>query len=128
STPVIVQEDGDSVADLEKPDSQKDESSGEPETTAVAEAVIHTVGDAHDNPPAGFTVHPKLQQLLKKRVDMSRNGNVDWGFGELLALGSLLLEGTPVRLAGQDSRRGTFVQRHAVLHDRQNGQEWLPLL
>jgi 2-oxoglutarate dehydrogenase E1 component len=58
---------------------------------------------------------------------MSRNGNIDWGFGELLAFGSLLLEGTPVRLAGQDSRRGTFVQRHSVLHDRENGQEWIPL-
>jgi 2-oxoglutarate dehydrogenase E1 component len=58
---------------------------------------------------------------------MSRNGNIDWAFGELLALGSLLVEGTPVRMAGQDTRRGTFVQRHAVLHDRMNGQEWLPL-
>jgi 2-oxoglutarate decarboxylase len=58
---------------------------------------------------------------------MSRHGQIDWGFGELLALGSLLLEGTPVRLAGQDSRRGTFVSRHAVYHDRENGQEWLPL-
>jgi len=65
--------------------------------------------------------------MLKKRIDMSRNGSVDWGFGELLALGSLLVEGTPVRMAGQDTRRGTFVQRHAVLHDRINGQEWLPL-
>ena len=72
-------------------------------------------------------MHPKLQQLLKKRLEMSRNGQIDWGFGELLAFGSLLLEGTPVRLAGQDARRGTFVQRHAVLHDRVNGQEWLPL-
>ena len=54
-------------------------------------------------------MHPKLQQLLNKRFDMSRNGGIDWGFGELLALGSLLLEGTPVRLAGQDARRGTFV-------------------
>ncbi len=72
-------------------------------------------------------MHPKLQQLLKKRFEMSRNGQIDWGFGELLALGSLLLEGTPVRLVGQDSRRGTFVSRHAVFHDRVNGQEWLPL-
>ncbi len=72
-------------------------------------------------------MHPKIQQLLEKRLDMSRNGNIDWGFGELLAFGSLLVEGTPVRLAGQDSRRGTFVQRHAALHDRANGQEWLPL-
>jgi len=72
-------------------------------------------------------VHPKIQQLLDKRVEMTRSGNIDWGFGELLAFGSLLAEGTPVRLAGQDSRRGTFVQRHAVMHDRANGQEWLPL-
>ena len=59
---------------------------------------------------------------------MSRSGSIDWGFGELLAVGSLLAEGTPVRMAGQDTRRGTFVQRHAVFHDRENGQEWLPLL
>lgn len=100
---------------------------GELETTGVSLDVVHAVGDAFDNKPAGFTVHPKIQQLLTKRLDMSRNGKIDWGFGELLALGSLLLEGTPVRLAGQDARRGTFVQRHAVLHDRVNGQEWLPL-
>ena len=100
---------------------------GEPETTGVATEVIHQIGDAFVNKPEGFTVHSKLQQLLDKRHDMSRNGNVDWGFGELLAFGSLLMEGTNVRLAGQDSRRGTFVQRHAILHDRNNGQEWLPL-
>ncbi|MDQ2624345.1 MAG: multifunctional oxoglutarate decarboxylase/oxoglutarate dehydrogenase thiamine pyrophosphate-binding subunit/dihydrolipoyllysine-residue succinyltransferase subunit, partial [Actinomycetota bacterium] len=52
---------------------------------------------------------------------------IDWGFGELLALGSVLVEGTPVRFVGQDARRGTFVSRHAVFHDRENGQEWLPL-
>jgi 2-oxoglutarate dehydrogenase E1 component len=108
-------------------DSGDDSYSGEPETTGVPEAVVHLVGDGFNNPPAGFTVHPKLQQLLQKRLDMSRNGNIDWAFGELLAFGSLLLEGTPVRFSGQDSRRGTFVQRHAVLHDRLNGQEWLPL-
>ncbi|GGH47599.1 multifunctional oxoglutarate decarboxylase/oxoglutarate dehydrogenase thiamine pyrophosphate-binding subunit/dihydrolipoyllysine-residue succinyltransferase subunit [Microbacterium album] len=110
------------------PGAAEDEVVGEPETTGVAVEVIHQVGDAHANKPNGFTVHPKLQQLLDKRVQMSRNGQIDWGFGELLAFGSLLLEGTAVRLAGQDSRRGTFVQRHAVLHDRVNGQEWLPLL
>jgi 2-oxoglutarate dehydrogenase E1 component len=104
-----------------------DDLAGEPESTGVDEAVIHHIGDAHDNPPAGFTVHTKLQAMLKKRVEMSREGQIDWGFGELLALGSLLMEGTPVRMSGQDSRRGTFVQRHAVLHDRVNGQEWLPL-
>ncbi|MFU8945679.1 multifunctional oxoglutarate decarboxylase/oxoglutarate dehydrogenase thiamine pyrophosphate-binding subunit/dihydrolipoyllysine-residue succinyltransferase subunit [Mycetocola zhadangensis] len=115
STPVILD------------DSDDDGYSGEPETTGVPEAVVHLIGDAFNNKPAGFTVHPKLQQLLQKRLDMSRNGNIDWAFGELLALGSLLVEGTPVRMSGQDTRRGTFVQRHAVLHDRVNGQEWLPL-
>ena len=99
-----------------------------PETTGVDVSVVHRIGDAHGNPPAGFIVHPKLEQLLAKRVDMSRNGEIDWGFGEILALGSLLLEGTKVRFAGQDARRGTFVQRHSVFHDRVNGQEWLPLL
>ncbi len=119
--------DAGAVADLERPDSQQDDGHGEPETTGVSESVIQTIGDAHDNPPQGFSVHPKLQALMRKRLEMSRSGSIDWAFGELLAIGSLLLENTPVRLAGQDSRRGTFVQRHAVLHDRDNGQEWLPL-
>ncbi len=95
--------------------------------TAISKDIVELIGDAHGNQPPGFNVHPKLQQLLAKRIEMSRSGAIDWGFGELLALGSLLLEGVPVRMAGQDSRRGTFVQRHAVFHDRENGQEWLPL-
>jgi 2-oxoglutarate dehydrogenase E1 component len=126
SIPVVVQ-DQKPVADLERPESQQDDRAGEPASTAVDVSVVTAIGDAHDNPPAGFSVHPKLQQLLKKRAEMSRSGAIDWGFGELLALGSLLLEGTPVRLVGQDARRGTFVSRHAVFHDRMNGQEWLPL-
>jgi 2-oxoglutarate dehydrogenase E1 component len=123
----IITGDDNSVADLERPGAQQDDSSGEPETTGVSDDVVHLIGDAFNNPPAGFTVHPKLKQLLAKRHDMSRNGGIDWPFAELLALGSLLVEGTPVRLVGEDTRRGTFVQRHAVLHDRVNGQEWLPL-
>jgi 2-oxoglutarate decarboxylase len=127
STPVVPEQ-TDAIADLELPESQQDSGeAGEPMTTGVSESVVHAIGDAHQNRPSGFTVHPKLEALLKKRFDMSRNGGVDWAFGELLAIGSLLMEGTPVRMAGQDTRRGTFVQRHAVLHDRQNGQEWLPL-
>jgi 2-oxoglutarate dehydrogenase E1 component len=100
----------------------------EPETTGVDASVLALIGDAHANHPPGFTIHPKLQPLLQKRREMSREGDIDWGFAELLAMGSLLLEGSPVRLVGQDARRGTFVQRHAVLHDRVNGQEWLPLM
>ena len=123
----IITSDNHAVADLERPGAQQDDGSGEPETTGVSDAVVQLIGDAFNNPPAGFTVHPKLQQLMVKRREMSRNGNIDWAMGELLALGSLVIEGTPVRMAGQDTRRGTFVQRHAVLHDRINGQEWLPL-
>ncbi|MGI6877742.1 multifunctional oxoglutarate decarboxylase/oxoglutarate dehydrogenase thiamine pyrophosphate-binding subunit/dihydrolipoyllysine-residue succinyltransferase subunit [Microbacterium sp. gxy059] len=108
-------------------ESLQPELEGTPETTAVSADVIAAIGEAHENKPEGFTVHAKLQQLIEKRAQMSREGGVDWGYGELLAFGSLLLEGTPVRLVGQDSRRGTFVQRHAVFHDRVNGQEWLPL-
>jgi 2-oxoglutarate dehydrogenase E1 component len=78
--------------------------------------------------PAGFHVHPKIVKLLEQRSEMG-NGKraVDYGFAELLAYGSLVLEGTPVRLTGQDSQRGTFNQRHAVLVDTQTEQDYLPL-
>lgn len=123
----VVSSDEHAVADLERPDAQQDDSAGEPASTGIAQSLVEQIGDAHDNLPDGFTVHPKLRQLLNKRVEMSRTGQIDWGFGELLALGSVLVEGTPVRFVGQDARRGTFVSRHAVFHDRENGQEWLPL-
>jgi len=125
----VITDDKGAISDVERPDSQRDmDVAGEPETTGVDPSVLTLIGDAHANLPPGFTTHPKLQPLLDKRREMSRSGDIDWGFGELIALGSLLLEGTPVRLVGQDTRRGTFVQRHAVLHDRVNGQEWLPLM
>ncbi len=130
----VVSSDGGAVADLERPVAQQAEDStagdGSPADkfeTSIPLDLVHAIGDSFDNPPSGFSVHPKLQQLLKKRVEMTRSGQIDWAFGELLALGSILTEGTPVRMAGQDTRRGTFVQRHAVLHDRENGQEWIPL-
>jgi 2-oxoglutarate dehydrogenase E1 component len=95
--------------------------------SAIKGEVVELIGNAHSNLPPNFNVHPKLQQLLAKRLEMSREGGIDWGFGELLALGSLLVEGVNIRMSGQDTRRGTFVQRHAVFHDRENGQEWMPL-
>ncbi|GEA83094.1 alpha-ketoglutarate decarboxylase [Cellulomonas gelida] len=117
------------VAGLERPESQLEDAGVMVGwQTAVPASLLERIGRAHVRPPEGFTVHPKLQQLLDKREAMSREGGIDWGFGEILAFGSLLAEGTPVRLAGQDSRRGTFVQRHAVLHDRETGAEWTPLL
>jgi len=123
----VITSDAHATNDIERPVAQQDDRVVEPESTAIDQSVVELIGDAHNNPPAGFAVHPKLQQLLKKRFEMSRQGSIDWGFGELIGLGSLLLEGTPVRLAGQDARRGTFVSRHSVFHDRENGQEWLPL-
>ena len=95
--------------------------------TAVSKDIVEKIGDAHVDVPEDFEVHKKLRSLLKKRQEMSRSGGIDWGFAELLAFGSVLMEGIPVRLAGQDSRRGTFTQRHAVLIDHDNGNEWTPL-
>lgn len=117
------------IKGLERPESQlEDAGIMVGWKTAISHAVLERIGEAHTSPPEGFTVHPKLAQLLEKRQLMSKEGGIDWGFGELAAFGSLLIERVPVRLAGQDSRRGTFVQRHAVFHDRDTGAEWTPLL
>ncbi|XBH22041.1 multifunctional oxoglutarate decarboxylase/oxoglutarate dehydrogenase thiamine pyrophosphate-binding subunit/dihydrolipoyllysine-residue succinyltransferase subunit [Jonesiaceae bacterium BS-20] len=119
----------DAVAGLERPESQREDAGTMVGwQTAVHQSVLDRVGEVHTSAPSGFTVHPKLKQALDKRHQMSTEGGIDWGYAEVLAFGSLLLEGTPVRLAGQDSRRGTFVQRHAVMHDRNTGAEWTPLL
>jgi 2-oxoglutarate dehydrogenase E1 component len=78
--------------------------------------------------PEGFHIHPKIKKLLEQRAEMG-NGTrpVDYGMGEALALGSLVKAGVPVRMSGQDSRRGTFNQRHSVLVDVENEQEYVPL-
>lgn len=96
--------------------------------SATTEASIHRIGDAYRAFPKGFTPHPKMAQLCERRWKMAHGRTpIDWGFGELLALGTLLMEGTPVRMSGQDARRATFVQRHAVLHDHDDGREFTPL-
>jgi 2-oxoglutarate decarboxylase len=100
----------------------------EPEVaTAVDASVVRAVGDAHVNLPEGFTPHKRIQQLLDRRAKMSVEGTIDWGFGEIIAFGALLNDGVTVRLAGQDSRRGTFVQRHASIVDARTGKDYLPL-
>ena len=96
--------------------------------TAITPEVLKQIGDAFTNIPDGFTVHPKLRQLMERRSAMTSEGGIDWAMGELIAFGSLLIEGTPIRLAGQDSRRGTFVQRHAVLIDKSTAAEWTRML
>ncbi len=95
--------------------------------TAVSDDVMKRIADAYVTPPDGFTVHPKVMPQLQRRSAAIADGPIDWGTGEILAFGSLLMEGRPVRLAGQDSRRGTFVSRFATIIDRRNADEWTPL-
>jgi multifunctional 2-oxoglutarate metabolism enzyme len=111
-----------------RPERQLDRlSPTQPVSTAVSAEVLKRVSDAYANPPDGFTVHPRLKPQIDRRVAMASAGDVDWATAELFAFGSIVLEGHPVRLAGQDSRRGTFTQRHAVLVDRHTGAEYTPL-
>ncbi|MBW8171914.1 multifunctional oxoglutarate decarboxylase/oxoglutarate dehydrogenase thiamine pyrophosphate-binding subunit/dihydrolipoyllysine-residue succinyltransferase subunit [Ornithinimicrobium sp. Arc0846-15] len=121
-------EDGQSGG-LERPQAQErdEQSKHRKVNSAIDEETLHHIGDSFVDTPDGFTVHPKLAQLMTKRQEMTRKGGIDWAMGELLAIGSLLMEQTPVRMAGQDSRRGTFVQRHAVLTDKRTAAEWGPL-
>ena len=95
--------------------------------TAVDKALLARVGDAFLALPDGFTAHPRVTPVLEKRREMAYEGKIDWAFGELLALGSLVAEGKLVRLSGQDTRRGTFSQRHSVIIDRHTGEEFTPL-
>src|SRR5581483_8502163 len=95
--------------------------------TAISLEVLKKIAESQVNLPPGFTVHPRLLPQMQRRAAMVDDDAIDWPMGELIAIGSLLLDGRPVRLAGQDSRRGTFVQRHAVLVDRVTGAEYTPL-
>jgi 2-oxoglutarate dehydrogenase E1 component len=95
--------------------------------TGVPQATLDELVDHLHETPAGFTVHPKLARQLATRLHLYAGGEVDWALAESLGFGSLLLEGTDVRLTGQDTRRGTFSQRHSVLVDYETGEEWVPL-
>jgi len=96
-------------------------------STAVDKALLARIGDAHLGVPEGFAVHTRVKPVLDRRREMAYEGKIDWAFGELLALGSLVAEGKLVRFTGQDTRRGTFTQRHAVIIDRKTGKEFTPL-
>ncbi|NRQ50042.1 multifunctional oxoglutarate decarboxylase/oxoglutarate dehydrogenase thiamine pyrophosphate-binding subunit/dihydrolipoyllysine-residue succinyltransferase subunit [Aeromicrobium sp. YC3-14] len=95
--------------------------------TAITPETMKAIADAYTNVPEGFTVHPKVLPQLQRRAQSISAGPIDWGTGEILAMGSLLLDGRPVRLAGQDTRRGTFSSRFATIIDRTNADEWTPL-
>src|SRR5258708_34411465 len=96
-------------------------------TTAVDKSLLARIGDAHLAFPDGFNVHPRVKPVLDRRREMAYEGKGDWAFAELLALGSFLAEGKTIRLSGQDTRRGTFTQRHSVIIDRTTGAEFTPL-
>ena len=95
--------------------------------TAITREVVDRVVLSQIVMPDGFVVHPRLAPQLTRRADMVASDSIDWGMGEALAIGSLLTEGRIIRLAGQDSRRGTFGHRHAVIVDRTTGWQYKPL-
>ncbi len=95
--------------------------------TAVPRERLDQIARAIAAVPEGFHPHRKVVQLAAERVRMLEQDRVDWGLGEALAIGSLLLDRKHVRLSGQDTGRGTFSHRHAVLHDQQDGRRWIPL-
>ncbi|HSZ60076.1 MAG TPA: 2-oxoglutarate dehydrogenase E1 component [Tepidisphaeraceae bacterium] len=96
--------------------------------TAVPGETLAKIAESAANLPEGFTPHMKLARLMAQRLESVRKGDgIDWGCGEMLAIGSLLLDGSPVRFTGQDVQRGTFSHRHAVLHDYKTGAKLIPL-
>ncbi len=96
-------------------------------STAITENAVKQIIESQLNLPEGFTVHPRLRPVLQRRATQVSEDAIDWATGELLAFGSVLMDGHGVRLVGQDTRRGTFGQRHAVLVDRNTGAEYTPL-
>ena len=96
--------------------------------TSISADIVRKIGHHIAVVPEGFNIHPKMVGQLARRAKMS-DGDVsmDWAFAEAVAFGSLVLDGTQVRLSGQDSGRGTFSQRHAVMYDTQTGEAWSPL-
>ena len=96
-------------------------------STAVPAERLRELNEELLSVPAGFTVHPKLARQLERRVTALDEGGIDWGRAEALAFSSLLVEGIPIRLTGQDTERGTFSHRHLVLHDANTGERYAPI-
>lgn len=95
--------------------------------TEITDETLKRIVDTQLNLPEGFTPHPRLAPVLQRRGQAVEQDAIDWSMGETLAFGSLLIDGHPVRVVGQDTRRGTFTQRHAVLVDRVTGEDHTPL-
>ena len=104
------------------------ETASAPIDTSVSLERLEAINSAALELPEGFTIHPKLgRQLERRRSDFGPDADLDWGHAESLAFGSVLQDGIPVRLTGQDSERGTFAHRHLVLHDPETGARAIPL-
>ena len=101
-----------------------------PVKTAISAEILKTIVDGLTTVPSDFRVLPKVRKtvLERRREVFDKNGPYDWGYGEALAFGSLMLQGIPIRLSGQDSRRGTFSHRHSVLYDEVTRERYIPLL
>jgi 2-oxoglutarate dehydrogenase E1 component len=95
--------------------------------TAVEEEKLRALNEELLTVPEGFTVNPKLARQLERRRPILDEGGIDWGLAEELAFATLLVEGIPVRLTGQDTERGTFSHRHLVLHDAETGEVYTPV-
>ena len=95
--------------------------------TAVPEERLRQLHEELVRVPESFAVHPKLARQLERRREALDEGGIDWGHAEALAFASLLVEGIPIRFTGQDTERGTFSQRHLVLHDVSTGERWAPI-
>ncbi|CAN5690983.1 2-oxoglutarate dehydrogenase E1 component [soil metagenome] len=98
--------------------------------TAITQEALRQIVEGLTRVPADFNVQPKIKRIVldQRRQVFENGGPYDWGYAEALAFGSLLMEGVPVRLSGQDVRRGTFSHRHAVLYDSKTAQPYIPLL
>ncbi|MDE3199059.1 MAG: multifunctional oxoglutarate decarboxylase/oxoglutarate dehydrogenase thiamine pyrophosphate-binding subunit/dihydrolipoyllysine-residue succinyltransferase subunit [Acidobacteriota bacterium] len=97
-------------------------------TTAISRQLLEQTVDGITLFPTGFHIHPKLEGFIRKRKEtLANNGLIDWAYAEAIAYGSLVLEGIPVRLSGQDCGRGTFSQRHLSLYDYEDGHRYIPL-
>ncbi|MDO5683565.1 MAG: multifunctional oxoglutarate decarboxylase/oxoglutarate dehydrogenase thiamine pyrophosphate-binding subunit/dihydrolipoyllysine-residue succinyltransferase subunit, partial [Propionibacteriaceae bacterium] len=119
----LVREEADDLADYSRVPNYPIKR-GRHEPTSITPEMMRLISQTHVNVPEDFAVHPKVLPQLERRAKSILDGPIDWATGEILAFASLLLEGRPVRLTGQDSRRGTFVQRHSVFIDHENGDTW----
>jgi 2-oxoglutarate dehydrogenase E1 component len=111
----------------ETPDERVPRSTGDVVNTAVQADRLVALNEQLLALPEEFSAHPKLAKQLERRLETVRDGGIDWGQAEALAFASLLEDGIPIRLSGQDTERGTFAHRHLVLHDPTTGEMWTPM-